>query len=532
MSTFLLILSFIIILCIAVNRIFGRVGVPLLFIYILLGMLFGADGIVTIPFTDYHMAENLCTLGLIFIMLYGGFGTNWKKAKPVALKAILLSGIGTALTAAFVGLFCHYALSFPPLESFLIGSVISSTDAASVFYILRSKQLNLKHNTASLLEVESGSNDPTAYMLTIVTLSLMNGRSTPGIFALLICKQIILGLLFGFGIAWLTKQFIKRYSLHMGGFNASLMIGVALLAYAAPEALGGNGYLSVYITGIILGNSHISNKQELVHFFDGITELVQMLLFFLLGLLCIPSQMLPVAGISAAIAIFLTFVARPLAVFALMTPLHAPLGQQLIVSWAGMRGAASIVFAIFAVMNNMTPGHDIFHIVFFIVLFSILIQGSLLPIFSRTFNMIDDKSDVRKTFNDYTEETPVQFLQFPIPAEHPWCNSYVRDISLPPDSLIVTLNRNGKHLLPQGDTLLLEGDVLVLGGLAINSEENLKLFEKNMDSDSDWVNRPIAEIDPIDEIVILIKRNKDIVIPHGDTVILENDVLVMSAKTR
>lgn len=509
---------------------FGRVGVPLLFIYILLGMLFGADGIVTIPFQDYHMAENLCALGLIFIMLYGGFGTNWKKAKPVAAKAILLSSLGTALTAVFVGLFCHYALNFPALESFLIGSVISSTDAASVFYILRSKRLNLKYNTASLLEVESGSNDPTAYMLTIVTLSLMNGKSSTGIFALLICKQVFFGLLFGFGIAWLTKYFIKRYSLHLEGFNASLMIGVALLAYAAPEALGGNGYLSVYITGIILGNSPISNKQELVHFFDGITGLVQMLLFFLLGLLCIPSQMLPVAGVSAAIAIFLTFVARPLAVLALMAPFHAPKGQQLIVGWAGMRGAASIVFAIFAAMNNMEPGHDIFHMVFFIVLFSILIQGSLLPFLSRKFNMIDDKSDVRKTFNDYTEETPVQFIQFPIPADHDWCGSYVKDISLPPDSLIVTMKRKNKHMVPQGNTMLKAGDILVLGGLAINSEENLRLYEKIMDNDSDWVNRPIAEIDPIDEFVILIKRNKDIVIPHGDTVIMENDVLVLSAK--
>lgn len=530
MTPFLLAISLILILCVASNKMFGRIGVPMLLIYILLGMCFGADGIVKIPFKNLDLAEDLCALGLIFIMLYGGFGTKWSSARPVAVKAILLSSLGTILTACFVGAFTHYVVGFAPLESFLIGSVISSTDAASVFYILRSHRLNLKYNTASLLEVESGSNDPTAYMLTIVTLSLMSGQNTPGLFTMLILKQVVLGVAFGFGIAALTRFFLKHYPIKLSGINGSFMVAVALLAYAAPEMLGGNGYLSVYITGIVLGNSRINNKQELVHFFDGITGLMQMLLFFLLGLLCIPSQMTAIALPAAAIAVFLTFVGRPLAVFMILQPLKSPWNKQVLVSWAGMRGAASIVFAIFAVMHTAAPSHDIFHMVFFIVLFSILLQGSLLPVLARRLDMIDDNADVRKTFTDYIDETPVQFLQFPIPEDHPWNGMAVKNIALPPRSLIVMLKRGLTRTVPNGDTVLEAGDTLILSGLAINQEDNLKLYERTMEKGSEWINRPIAQIDLIQEFVILIKRANNIIIPHGDTVIQEDDVLVLSDK--
>ena len=454
----LLVTATVILACVVFNKISSRLGIPMLLAFILLGMFFGSDGLVKIPFDNYSFAEKICSVALIFIMFYGGFGTNWSEARPVAVKAALLSSLGTVATAGLVGLFCWQVLKIALLESFLIGAVISSTDAASVFSILRSKRLNLRYNTASLLEVESGSNDPFSYMLTVIVLSLIGGESG-GSFVYMVFAQIVYGAVFGIGIAVLALLFMKKFRFSSPGFDAVFVIAVAILSYAAPALLGGNGYLSVYITGIILGNRKIPNKLSLVHFFDGTTSLMHMLLFFLLGLLAFPSQ-LPGAALTAlAIALFLTFVARPVAVFAILSPFKSSLRQMTLVSWAGMRGAASIVFAIMAVINPASIDNDIFHIVFFIVLFSILLQGSLIPVLARKLGMTDADADVMKTFTDYVDEVPVQFLQFTITPEHPWANQPVSSITLPPESLLVLLLRgeekyNGNLLFP-GDKLIL-----------------------------------------------------------------------------
>ncbi|NLA76380.1 MAG: potassium/proton antiporter, partial [Clostridiales bacterium] len=290
MAETLLLCAAVIAACVIFNKISGRLGIPTLLAFILLGMFFGSDGIVKIAFDDYAFAEKICSVALIFIMFYGGFGTNWNEAKPIAVKAVVLSSFGTVATAGLVGVFCWLVLGISVLESFLISSVISSTDAASVFSILRSKRLNLRDNTASLLEVESGSNDPFSYMLTVIVLALMNGEVSGGAFAYMLFAQIVYGAAFGALIAMLALILLKKLRLSSAGFDAIFIVAVAIVAYALPTLLGGNGYLSVYITGIILGNRKISNKQALVHFFDGATGLMQMLLFFLLGLLAFPSQ--------------------------------------------------------------------------------------------------------------------------------------------------------------------------------------------------------------------------------------------------
>lgn len=334
---------------------------------------------VKIPFDNYLLAEDICTLALIFIMFYGGFGTKWSEARPVAVKAVLLSSLGTIATAGLVGLFCWGVLKLPLLESFLLGSVISSTDAASVFSILRSKRLNLRYNTASLLEVESGSNDPFSYMLTVIVLSLMSGEASGWAFAYQIFAQLVYGGAFGVGVALVTRAFLKRFRFASEGFDAVFIVAVALVAYAAPTLLGGNGYLSVYITGILLGNHTIQNKQALVNFFDGATGLMQMVLFFLLGLLSFPSHLPAIIPTALAAALFLTFVARPLAVGLILGPFRSTFRQMALVSWSGLRGAASIVFSILAITSSAVIDLDIYHIVFFIVLFSILIQGPFFP---------------------------------------------------------------------------------------------------------------------------------------------------------
>lgn len=528
MGVNLLLIGIVMIVCALGNKISNRIGMPVLFLFILLGMFFGSDGIVKIRFDNYIFAEQICSVALIFIMFYGGFGTKWVEAKPVAAKAILLSSLGTVMTAVLVGLFCVFVLKIQVLESFLIGAVVSSTDAASVFSILRSKRLNLRDHTASLLEIESGSNDPFAYMLTIVVLSLMNGTNSPYEFAYLIFSQIVYGGLFGVSIAMLTLLFFKRFQLPYSGSYSIFVLAISIISYAAPTIFNGNGYLSVYITGLILGNSRINDKPELVHFFDGITGLMQILLFFLLGLLSFPSQLPMVALKSLAISVFLTFVARPVVVYSILTPFKSSKGQKLLVSWAGMRGAASIVFAIMAVINSVNMRNDIFHIIFFIVLFSILIQGTLIPLAAKKFNMTDNDIDVMSTFNDYMDELPVQFLRLSIPPDYPWVNQKVKDILLPPDSFLILIIREKEKIIPNGETEIYAEDILILSGKSPNRIDGISLYEMKIKRETRWHGKRIADVMSGNERIVLIRRGNSIVLPKGDTVLQEDDILVFS----
>lgn len=529
MYHYLLLITLVMIACVLCNKISAKLGIPTLLAFILLGMLFGSDGLLKIPFDNFQFAEQICSVALIFIMFYGGFGTNWKEARPVAAQAIALSSVGVVLTAGITGLFCRLVLRFGWWESFLIGSVISSTDAASVFSILRSKRLNLKHHTASLLEVESGSNDPFAYMLTMICLTMM-GESVSGaqiIWMLLL--QIVLGIVFAAAIAAATLWFLDRFQFAAAGFDAIFILAIAVLSYAAPAALGGNGYLSAYLVGLILGNRRLKNKKSLVHFFDGVTGLMQMLIFFLLGLLAFPSRMPNVLLPSLAIALFLTFIARPLAVAVLLSPFHGQWRQEALVSWAGLRGAASIVFAIMATIQSTAMENDLFHIVFCIVLFSILIQGSLLPWSARKLQMIDEHANVLKTFNDYSEEVPVQFIRLTVRPDHPWAGRLLRQVLLPPDTLVVLLLRNGERIVPNGDTVLLEGDILILSAKAAGPMEGIYLTEIPIDPESDWIGKPVSTLDVgPDRLIIMIQREDRIVIPRGTTIIQEGDLLVLN----
>lgn len=528
LTVILLLSAAIILACVIFNKISSRLGIPMLLAFILLGMFFGSDGIAKIPFDNYGFAQQICSVALIFIMFYGGFGTNMREAKPVLVRAVLLSSLGTILTAALVGVFCHYVLGIRLLESFLIGAVISSTDAASVFSILRSKHLGLKYNTASLLEIESGSNDPFSYMLTVVVLALLNGSMSAGDAGYMMFAQVIYGVLFGVGIAILTLMFLKRFKFASSGFDAVFFVAVAIVSYALPTYFGGNGYLGAYITGIILGNSRLDYKSSLVHFFDGATSLMQMLLFFLLGLLSFPSQFPQIALTALIVALFLTFVARPVAVFMVLAPFKSKMRQMALVSWAGLRGAASIVFAIMIVIDPATTDNDIFHMVFFIVLFSILIQGTLIPFVAKKLHMTDKNADVMKTFTDYTDEVPVQFIQFEVEAGHPWTGKAIKELTLPPESLFVLLMRDGKKIVPNGSTVLHEKDIAVLSGRKIDYSHGVLLYEKIIHKGDEWADKTVAEIPSGDNLIIMIRRKKSIIIPAGSTTLKENDILVIN----
>lgn len=529
MTSYILLVAAVILLCLSLNKMSNKLGIPMLLAYILLGMMFGTDGILKIPFDNFTIAEQICTVSLIFIMFYGGFGTNWKQAKPVAGKAVLLSTVGVILTAVTTGAFCHFILKMDFWESMLIGSVISSTDAASVFSILRSRRLNLKNNTASMLEVESGSNDPCSYMLTVIILTIMSGELSGFSLVVMIFSQITFGILVGVVVALAAAFILKKVNFATDGFDTIFVFSMALVSYAGASMINGNGYLAAYIAGIILGNTPLHHKKSLVHFFDGITGLMQMLIFFLLGLLAYPSQLPKILPIALAIAVFLTFVARPVSVFAILMPFRCPVKQQLLVSWAGLRGAASIVFAIMTTVSPAYTKNDLFHIVIFIVLFSISIQGTLLGLVAKKLDMIDENGNVMKTFSDYSDEMPVEFVKISIKAGHPWENRKIKDLTSLPDLLLVLILRGEERIIPNGNTVVLAGDKIVLS--ALSPEENLGicLTEIPIEKDSKWIGKPLSRIKLGEEkLVLVLKRNEKVVIPNGNTVIRENDVLVIS----
>lgn len=528
MINLLLLFSVVIFACVFLNKISAKLGIPMLLAFIFLGMLFGSDGIFRIPFTDYSFVETVCMVALIFIIFYGGFGTDWKQAKPVVAKAALLSTFGVALTAFFTAALLRFSLKIDWEVALLVGAVVGSTDAASVFSVLRSRKLNLKDNTASLLELESGSNDPIAYMLTLIFIQFMRGEGKIADILLMILKQLGFGFVFGILIAFIGIKILQKVHFETDGFDMIFVFGISVLSYAAATAIGGNGYLSTYITGLIMGNSRIRDKKNLVHFFDGTTGLMQMVIFFLLGLLSTPSKLPEVALPALLIFGFLTLIARPLATLLLMLPFKAKPNQIFLVSFAGLRGAASIVFAIMAVQGTLL-NYELFHIIFFVVLLSILFQGSLLPFVAGKANMIDNNSDVMKTFTDYTEEVPVQFIQFTLPHGHKWVGKTLMDIELPPDTLVITIENAEGIKVPNGQTVLSGEDKLILGAIVPESISGLKLSEIYVNKKSEFIGKHIYEVPTDDDtLIMLIKRGEEIIIPKGDILLMENDILVMN----
>ena len=535
MINLMIICALVLLICITSTKILYRFGVPILLIFIVLGMLFGSDGIVGIYFDNYNLASDICSIALIFIMFYGGFGTNWNMAKPVAVQSIVMSSFGVVITAGLTGLFCFFVFKTSLLEGLLIGSIIASTDAAAVFAILRSQKLNLKGSIASILEVESGSNDPFAYMLTIIILGLMANGGYGNIIPMLL-SQIIVGVVASIVLAKLSIYLLRHVKFEIEGFYPIFITAIAVLAYSLSEYLGGNGYLCVYITGIIIGNSKIPHKKSIFQFFDGVSWLMQILLFFLLGLLAFPSKLPSVMIKGISISIFMIFIARPIATFSILSWFKVPIKQQLFISWVGIRGAASIVFAIFAVTYDVHINHDIFHIIFFMALFSVAVQGTLIPTIARKLDLIDDEESVLKTFNDYKEDKSTKLLEFTISDNNPIANKSIMDANIPEDILVVMIKRKGDVFVPNGSTVILPGDTLVLSGNTLLNFNDYKegkstnLMEISISKNSKIANKSIKDsILTEDILIVMIKRKDKVIVPNGNTVIMPEDILVVTA---
>ena len=526
MEVALIIIAVILFTCVFLNNISERVGVPVLLMFILFGILVGTSAPEAI--NDYgELIGDICSISLVFVMFYGGFGTRWSSVRPVIGESALLASAGVVVTAASVALFCHYALGWQWAESLLMGSVISSTDAASVFSILRTKSLGLKRNTSPILEVESGSNDPCSYMLTAICLSLLGGELSAGGILLMLLMQIEFGRIFGLVIAKIAQLILKGRSLNNQGVKMLFIFAVALTSYALPTLFGGNGYLSTYIVGIILGNTEFSERRPLVSFFDGITSLMEILIFFLLGFMSVPERLAEAFIPALIIFFFLTLVARPFAVFSVLLPFRKyPLNQMSLISFVGLRGAASIVFAIMTLNNALNLSNDIFSIVFVIVLLSISLQGSLIPFASRRLKMVELSGGDDSTFSTLQETEEISFGRIRIDAFSPWADCRISQLNIPQELLIVSIFRDGESIVPNGNTLLRRDDELIIGIRGYENSTNAIIKSRIIRPGSRWVGSTIREFAAEKSyLVIMIKRNGESIIPNGNTVICGNDQL-------
>lgn len=529
MNQILLFIGLVIILCLTIKPVGKKLPFPTLLIFIALGMLLGVNGPAHIDFSDYALTETVCSTALLFIMFYGGFNTNIDRAKPVAVPAVLLSTLGVVITAGITGVFAHFVLGFDWIGGLLLGSVVASTDAASVFSVLREHSLSLRGGTDSLLEVESGSNDPVAYMLTAVlaTLAADGDINIP----VLLAKQIILGAGLGLAIGWAAGRLIERAHATAEGAQTIFLFAVAIVAYALPSYLGGNGFLAVYLAGIVLGASDITGKVEMAHFFDTLTEMAEMTIFFLLGLLVTPARLPQMLLPGLALMAFMLFVSRPIAVGMLLAPFRTNPRQVALVSWAGLRGAASVVFSLFAVVAGVPGGHDLFDLVFVIAVSSIVVQGSLLPEVAKKLDMIDATGDVRRTFNDYRDEDGMSFVKLKVGAGHPFAGRSLADIGSATDMLVVLVLRDGAHpVLPNGDTVIEEGDLLVMAAPTFEERAEVTLREVTVTPHGHLAGQRLRDVPQGKHpfIVVMLKREGQTIIPDGNTLIYAGDEVVIA----
>lgn len=535
MTSAMILGSLIIIICIASSQFLYRFGVPSLIMFLVLGLLMGSVGPWgMISFHDYELAESICSVALVFIIFYGGFGTNWKTARPVVAESVLFSTVGVLITAGAVTVFAHFAFGVSWAEGFLIGSVVSCIDAASIFSILRTKKLSLKHNTASVLEIEGGCNDLPAYMLTVIALIVLMGEDAGGV-ALTVVEQLVFGVLVGVVIAVATVWILKKVgSRLLEGMNLLLVIAVALLSYSFATQLGGNGYLAAYLCGIILGNSNIPKRSNIVNMFDTIDWLAQIMIFFLLGLMAVPAHLPEMVLPALALTLFLTLIARPLAVFAIF-PLFKhegrrnPLSKSLFISWAGIRGAASIVFVFLALASGAPLQSDLFSLIFIVAVLSITVQGTFFPNAAERLGLIDHEGDYQLSFNDFQEQSASSFLKMSIHPQHIWVGKALRDLEIGQESLIVLIKRDNQTIAPRGDTVIQPGDLLVMSGEAYDEEDGTHIAQITVDRGNPWANHLIRDLAlPQNTLIVsVLKADGATVTPKGWTKIHVGDVVTV-----
>lgn len=458
----LLIGSVLLFLSIVVSKTGYRFGVPSLLIFLFLGMLAGSDGIGKIYFNDPNIAQFLGVVALNFILFSGGLETKRQAIKPVLKPGLILSTAGVLLTTLITGGCAHLLLNFTLPEGLLLGAIVSSTDAAAVFSILRSKSVKLKGNLRPLLELESGSNDPMAYFLTITFTGLVMGQDLSWLdFIWMFAKQIVIGALVGIVLGKLAIKLVNKINLNAEGLYPVLLLSVVFFTYSLANMLDGNGFLAVYVAGVILGNADFVHKKSMLRFYDGQAWLLQIVMFLTLGLLVYPSEIPPVAGYGVLLAAILILLARPIAVFICLLPFRYNFREMLFISWVGLRGAVPIVFATYPLLAGVEQAHMIFNIVFFIAIASVALQGTSLVYAAELLGLIDHSED-QKSHGFELEGYSTDLIELSVGETCTVAGKALVDAQLPENALIVLIKRQGKFVTPNGNTILTPGDKLMV----------------------------------------------------------------------
>jgi cell volume regulation protein A len=443
-----------------------RLGIPTLILFLVVGMLAGSDGPGGVYFNNPKVAQFLGVVALTFILFSGGLETKWESTKPIIRNGISLATLGVLITAVLVGVFTHYLLGISLTEGLLLGAVVSSTDAAAVFSILRSRSVGLKGNLRPLLEFESGSNDAMAYFLTISFIELVSEPET-SIYLLIpkFLKGMIIGAVCGYGLGKVMILIVNSIKLEVEGLYPVLVLALVFFTFSFTDFITGNGFLAVYISAIILGNSNFIHKKSLIKFYDGQAWLMQIVMFLTLGLLVFPSKIVPIIDDGIIIAVFLILVARPVSVFiSLAFAKDLNVRKKLFLSWVGLRGAAPIVFSTYPLLARLEYADMIFDLVFFISVSSVLVQGTTLPHMARWLR-VSVPENVRRKFPidiELTDNFKSELIELDIPEGSDAVGKAIVELQLPKTALIVMVSRDQKYFTAGGETILQPGDHLLI----------------------------------------------------------------------
>ncbi|MBO4844440.1 MAG: potassium/proton antiporter [Bacteroidales bacterium] len=474
----LLLASILVFAAILITKLGTRIGTPTLLLFLLLGMLAGRDGL-GLEFEDFELAESIGHFAMTIILFAGGLETSLADTKPVMKQGILLSTLGVFLTAAFTGLFTYHvagsyigAFGASFMSCFLLAAVMSSTDSASVFSVLRGKKMHLRQNLGPLLELESGSNDPMAYVLTILLVQMLStkhlgplaqfGMVWTGCWTLLL--QLAVGFAVGIGVGFGSKWLLERVQLPGKQLYSVLILSIGFLTNGLASILYGNGLLALYVCAIIIGNNaKLPHKKEILSFFKGMTWLMQLLMFLMLGLLARPSEFGGIAVPALIIGLFMMFVARPVSVFLCLLPFRKITPKaKLFVSWVGLKGAGPILFALCPVVAGLEGSTEIFNIVFFITLISLLLQGMTLSPMAKWLKLSYEEEAKAETFGMDIPEEMGMLRDHTVTEEDLKLGETLRDLNLPHGIRVMMVRRDETFLVPHGSMKLLPGDRLII----------------------------------------------------------------------